>query len=48
MRNVIVLPHVGSSSLATRSKMADIAVANLRAALEGRPLPHPAPLPAAR
>ena len=46
--NVIVLPHIGSSSLATRSKMADIAVANLRAALEGRPLPHPAPLPAAR
>ena len=46
MRNVIVLPHVGSSSLATRSKMADIAVANLRAALEGRPLPHPAPAPA--
>ena len=48
MPNVIVLPHVGSSSLATRSKMADIAVANLRAALEGRPIPHPAPLPAAR
>lgn len=48
MRNVIVLPHVGSSSLATRSKMADIAVANLRAALEGRPLPHPAPPPAVR
>ena len=46
--NVIVLPHIGSSSLATRSKMADIAVSNLRAALEGRPLPHPAPLPAAR
>ena len=46
MPNAIVLPHVGSSSLATRSKMADIAVSNLRAALEGRPIPHPAPRPA--
>lgn len=45
MPNAIVLPHVGSSSLATRSKMADIAVSNLRAALEGRPIPHPAPPP---
>ena len=45
MPNAIVLPHVGSSSLATRSKMADIAVSNLRAAIEGRPIPHPAPPP---
>ena len=40
MDNVIVLPHIGSASLATRAKMADIAVANLRAALAGEPLPH--------
>ena len=40
MDNVVVLPHSGSASLATRSKMADIAVANLRAGLAGRPLPH--------
>ena len=40
MENVIVLPHIGSASLATRAKMADIAVANLRAALAGEPLPH--------
>ena len=40
MDNVIVLPHIGSASLATRAKMADIAVTNLRAALAGEPLPH--------
>ena len=38
--NVVVLPHIGSASMATRSKMADIAVANLRAGLVGRQLPH--------
>ena len=38
--NVIVLPHIGSASVATRAKMADIAVANLRAALAGEPMPH--------
>lgn len=40
MDNVIVLPHIGSASVATRAKMADIAVANLRAALAGEPMPH--------
>lgn len=40
MDNVVVLPHIGSSSLATRGKMADMAVANLRAGLAGEPLPH--------
>lgn len=40
MRNVVVLPHIGSASMATRGKMADIAVANLRAGLAGEPLPH--------
>ncbi len=40
MDNVVVLPHIGSASLATRAKMADIAVANLRAALAGERLPH--------
>lgn len=42
MDNVVVLPHIGSASLATRSKMADMAVANLRAGLAGAPLPHQA------
>ncbi len=40
LENVVVLPHIGSASLATRGKMADIAVANLRAGLAGEPLPH--------
>ena len=40
MENVVVLPHIGSASMATRGKMADIAVANLRAGLAGEPLPH--------
>ncbi len=40
MDNVVILPHIGSSSLATRGKMADMAVANLRAGLAGQPLPH--------
>ena len=40
MNNVVVLPHIGSASLATRAKMADIAVTNLRAALADQPMPH--------
>jgi glyoxylate reductase len=34
--NVVVLPHIGSASLKTRIKMADVAAENLIAALEGR------------
>jgi len=40
MDNVVVLPHIGSASTETRGKMADMAVANLRAGLAGRPLPN--------
>lgn len=40
MDNVVVLPHIGSASLATRSKMADMAIANLRAGLAGEALPN--------
>jgi glyoxylate reductase len=43
--NVVLTPHIGSSSLATRSRMADLAVDNLLAGLEDRPLPHAAPVP---
>ena len=39
--NVIVLPHIGSATVATRSKMTEIAVENLLAALDGRPMPNP-------
>jgi glyoxylate reductase len=45
--NVLVLPHVGSATTRTRAKMTELAVDNLLAGLAGRPLPHPAPTPAA-
>lgn len=41
--NLVLTPHIGSASVATRGRMAELAVANLLAGLEGRPLPHPAP-----
>jgi lactate dehydrogenase-like 2-hydroxyacid dehydrogenase len=44
--NVTLLPHIGSASLATRTRMALLAAENLVAGLEGRPLPHPVPAPA--
>ena len=43
MDNVVVVPHIGSASMATRGKMADMAVANLRAGLAGERLPNAAP-----
>jgi glyoxylate reductase len=38
--NCLVVPHIGSSSIATREKMARIAVNNLLAGLRGERLPH--------
>lgn len=38
--NVVLTPHIGSASLATRARMARMAVDNLVAGLRGRPLPH--------
>jgi glyoxylate reductase len=40
--NLIVLPHIGSATRETREGMADLAVDNLLAALDGRPMPHQA------
>ena len=40
--NLIVLPHIGSATVAARERMADMAVDNLLAALAGDPMPHPA------
>ena len=40
--NLLLTPHIGSASIATRTRMADLAVENLLAGLAGRPLPHPA------
>jgi glyoxylate reductase len=39
--NLLVVPHVGSATVRTRARMADMAVDNLLAALAGRPMPHP-------
>jgi glyoxylate reductase len=40
LANVVLTPHVGSASLATRSRMAALAVRNLEAALAGERMPH--------
>jgi glyoxylate reductase len=40
--NVLVVPHIGSATRTTRARMADLAVDNLLAGLDGRPMPHPA------
>jgi glyoxylate reductase len=40
--NVLVVPHIGSATHATRERMARMAVENIQAGLDGRPLPHPA------
>jgi glyoxylate reductase len=38
--NLLVIPHLGSATHATREAMAEIAVANLSAALDGERMPH--------
>jgi glyoxylate reductase len=38
--NLLVLPHLGSATHATRARMADMAVDNLLAGLAGEPMPH--------
>jgi glyoxylate reductase len=42
--NAVLLPHIGSASVATRTKMAILAAENLVAGLQGKPLPHPVPV----
>jgi len=41
LRNVVMTPHIGSASRATRIVMCDTAAANLTAVLEGRDPPNP-------
>jgi glyoxylate reductase len=38
--NLLVVPHVGSATVRTRSRMADLAVDNLLAALAGEEMPN--------
>jgi glyoxylate reductase len=39
--NVVAVPHIGSASVATRTRMATTAAMNLVAALTGREVPNP-------
>jgi lactate dehydrogenase-like 2-hydroxyacid dehydrogenase len=41
LRNVVMTPHIGSASRATRIVMCDTAAANMTAVLEGRDPPNP-------
>ncbi|HYI36786.1 MAG TPA: D-glycerate dehydrogenase [Thermoleophilaceae bacterium] len=38
--NLVIVPHLGSATHYTRAAMADLAVDNLLAALDGEPMPH--------
>ena len=40
LANVVATPHIGSATLSTRAKMADMAVDNLLAAFAGDRMPH--------
>ena len=41
--NVLLAPHIGSATVATRQAMADLVIANLRAHFSGGALPTPVP-----
>jgi lactate dehydrogenase-like 2-hydroxyacid dehydrogenase len=41
LANVVLTPHIGSASRATRTVMCDTAAANMIAVLEGREPPNP-------
>jgi glyoxylate reductase len=41
MPNVIITPHLGSATVETRRRMAELSVENLLAGLGGNPLPYP-------
>ncbi len=43
MDNVVLVPHIGSATRATRQAMADLAFANLEAHFAGKPLPSAVP-----
>jgi glyoxylate reductase len=40
--NLLVVPHIGSATSTARARMTELAVENLLAGLDGRPMPHPA------
>lgn len=40
LQNVVIAPHLGSATIETRLRMAEMSIENLFAGLDGRPLPH--------
>ena len=44
LENCVILPHIGSATIATRTKMAVMTTENLLAGVAGRPLPNPVDL----
>jgi phosphoglycerate dehydrogenase-like enzyme len=42
MPNVVCLPHLGSATVATRARMAEMAATDLLRVLQGEPPHHPA------
>ncbi|HEY1777261.1 MAG TPA: D-glycerate dehydrogenase [Solirubrobacteraceae bacterium] len=40
--NLLVTPHIGSATHGARARMTELAVENLLAGLDGKPMPHPA------
>lgn len=45
LANVLITPHLGSATVQTRRRMAELSVANLLAGLRGEPLPREVTLP---
>ncbi len=45
LKNVVLLPHIGSATVETRTRMAVMAAEDLAAILAGRPPANPVPLP---
>ena len=41
--NLLVVPHIGSATWSARERMTEIAVENILAGLEGKPLPYQVP-----
>uniref|UniRef100_A0A069DYG7 Glyoxylate reductase/hydroxypyruvate reductase n=1 Tax=Panstrongylus megistus TaxID=65343 RepID=A0A069DYG7_9HEMI len=41
LENCVLTPHIGSATVQTRNKMAEVAAQNILAALEGKPMPSP-------
>ncbi len=42
LSNCLILPHIGSATEETRSRMAEMAIENIQAGMAGKPLPFPA------